>query len=68
MSSTREGVKSIIYSCINSNLSGGEFVGLNTKNQHKGDPIIVAPNPLVEIKTLRQKLWKMTVEKYGIDL
>ena len=68
MSSTREGVKSIIYSCINSNLSGGEFVGLNTKNQHKGDPIIVAPNPLAEIKKLRQKLWKMTVEKYGIDL
>ena len=43
-------------------------MGLNTKNQHKGDPIIVAPNPLAEIKTLRQKLWKMTVEKYGIDL
>ena len=43
-------------------------MGLNTKNQHKGDPIIVDPNPLAEIKTLRQKLWKMTVEKYGIDL
>jgi len=68
MSSSKEGVKSIIFSCINSRLNGGEFVGLNTKKQHKGDPIIVAPNPIVKIETQRNKLWQMTVEKYGIDL
>jgi len=68
MASSREGVKSIIFSCINQNLNGGEFVGLDTKRQHRGDPTIVKPNPIVEIEDQRNKLWQMTSEKCGIDL
>jgi len=68
MSSSKEGAKSIIFSCVDPGLIGGEFVGLNTINQHKGDPIIVDPNPIVEIETQRNKLWQMTVKKSGIDL
>ena len=68
MASSREGVKSIIFSCINQNLNGGEFVGLDTKRQHRGNPAIVKPNPIVEIEYQRNKLWQMTSEKCGIDL
>lgn len=68
MASSREGVKSIIFSCINQNLNGGEFVGLDTKRQHRGNPAIVKPNPIVEIEDQRNKLWQMTSEKCGIDL
>ncbi|MEC7921623.1 MAG: hypothetical protein VYA06_05675, partial [Chloroflexota bacterium] len=68
MASSREGVKSIIFSCINQNLNGGEFVGLDTKRQHRGNPTIVKPNPIVEIEDQRNKLWQMTSEKCGIDL
>ena len=68
MASSREGVKSIIFSCINQNLNGGEFVGLDTKRQHRGNPAIVKPNPIVEIEEQRNKLWQMTSEKCGIDL
>ncbi|MBM01124.1 MAG: hypothetical protein CL762_00155 [Chloroflexi bacterium] len=68
MASTEEGIKSIIFSCINPNLNGGEFVGLNKKKQHRGDPIIVKPNPIVEIEEQRNKLWQMTSEKCGINL
>jgi len=49
-------------------VTGGEFVGLDTKRQVRGSPRVVEPNELVFNHILREKLWNKSVEITGIDL
>ena len=51
-----------------SQVKGGEFVGLNTKWQHRGRPKIVRPNQLAYDTSLRKLLWRKSVEITGVDL
>ena len=53
---------------VNNELIGGEFIGFNTKNQWKGDPKIVDPNPLCNDDNLRNLLWGKTSQLTGINL
>ena len=68
MASAKEGARPIIYAATDSNLKGGEFIGLDTKNQHKGFPKVVEPNPIANNSKTRSMLWKKTTAKCGIDL
>ncbi len=49
-------------------VTGGDFVGLDTKRQIRGNPKVVKPNELVFDQVLRKQLWKKSVEITGIDL
>jgi len=49
-------------------IKGGDFVGLDTKLQFRGNPKIVQPNQLALEKDLREKLWNLSVELTGEDL
>ncbi len=53
---------------LSSDVSGGDFIGLNTRKQYKGSPLIVSPNELAFDKELRQRLWGISAEITGIDL
>ena len=66
--STNVGVGPIYESIVNNELIGGEFIGFNTKNQWKGDPKIVDPNPLCNDDNLRNLLWGKTSQLTGINL
>lgn len=57
-----------LMATTSSNINGGEFVGLNTKTQFRGNPKIVKPNQLVFNKCLRAMLWEKSVEITGVDL
>ena len=65
---TKVGVKPIYESITNTNLRGGEFIGFDSKNQWKGNPKIVSPNPLCNNENLRKILWGKTKELTGIDI
>ena len=60
--------KPALTASLNSNIHGGDFVGLDTRKQYKGNPAIVTPNELAFDKELRLKLWDISVEITGIDL
>ena len=49
-------------------IKGGEFVGLHTKRQFRGKPIIVEPNKLAMDPILRERLWNKSVEITGVEL
>lgn len=49
-------------------VTGGDFVGLDTKRQVRGSPTVVKPNELVFDRDLRNQLWNKSVEITGIDL
>ena len=49
-------------------VKGGDFVGLDTKRQFRGRPVVVRPNELVFDKSLREKLWLKSIEITGVDL
>ena len=49
-------------------VTGGDFVGLDTKRQVRGNPKVVKPNELVFDQDLRKQLWNKSVEITGIDL
>ena len=49
-------------------VTGGDFVGLDTKRQVRGNPKVVEPNELVFNQVLREKLWDKSVEITGVDL
>tara|TARA_Y100000996_G_scaffold400222_1_gene370010 strand:+ start:359 stop:1420 length:1062 start_codon:yes stop_codon:yes gene_type:complete len=59
---------SAIMASLSSDVSGGDFIGLNTRKQYKGSPLIVSPNELAFDKELRQRLWGISAEITGIDL
>ena len=65
---TKVGVKPIYESITNTNLRGGEFIGFDSKNQWKGNPKIVGPNPLCNDENLRKILWGKTKKLTGIDI
>ncbi|MBL40747.1 MAG: hypothetical protein CL761_05475 [Chloroflexi bacterium] len=65
---TKVGVKPIYESITNTNFRGGEFIGFDSKNQWKGNPKIVSPNPLCNNENLRKILWGKTKELTGIDI
>ena len=62
------GIKPIYESISNQSLKGGEFIGFDTKNQWKGTPKIVEPNPICNSENLRKSLWGKTSELTGINL
>ena len=62
------GIKPIYESITNQHLNGGEFIGFDTKNQWKGNPVIVDPNPICNDGELRNLLWEKTQELTGINL
>ena len=62
------GIKPIYESITNQHLNGGEFIGFDTKNQWKGNPVIVEPNPICNDGELRNLLWEKTQELTGINL
>lgn len=62
------GIKPIYESITNQDLNGGEFIGFDTKNQWKGNPVIVEPNPICNDGELRNLLWEKTQELTGINL
>ena len=62
------GVAPIYESLVNPDLTGGEFIGFDTKNQWKGSPKIVDPNPLCNDDFLRNSLWEKTSKLTGINL
>ena len=62
------GIKPIYESMTNQHLNGGEFIGFDTKNQWKGNPVIVDPNPICNDEELRNLLWEKTQELTGINL
>ncbi len=49
-------------------INGGEFIGLDTNKQHRGNPKVVRPNQLAYDKSLREILWCKSVEITGVDL
>jgi len=49
-------------------VTGGDFIGLDTKRQVRGNPKVVKPNELVFDQDLRKQLWNKSVEITGIDL
>ena len=57
-----------LMATTSSQVKGGEFVGLNTKWQHRGSPKIVHPNQLAYDTNLREILWRKSVEITGVDL
>ena len=57
-----------IMAALSPEIKGGNFVGLDTKLQFRGNPKIVQPNQLALEKDLRQKLWNLSVELTGVDL
>lgn len=63
-----EAILPIIMAIMSSEVDGGDFVGFDSKNQFKGNPIIVTPNQLVYDELLRNKLWEISVEITGMDL
>jgi hypothetical protein len=62
-----EAAKPLLMACTEKNIQGGDFIGLDTRNQFKGNPVVVDPNPLVFNEKLRKILWKKAVDKTGID-
>jgi NAD(P)-dependent dehydrogenase (short-subunit alcohol dehydrogenase family) len=50
------------------NVNGGDFVGLDTKRQFRGRPVVVRPNELVFDQFLRETMWRKSVEISGVDL
>ena len=57
-----------LMAAASSNVKGGDFVGLDTKKQYKGSPLVVQPNILAFDKLLRAQLWQKSVEITGVDL
>jgi NAD(P)-dependent dehydrogenase (short-subunit alcohol dehydrogenase family) len=62
-----EAAKPLLMASTEKNLQGGDFIGLDTRNQFKGNPVVVDPNPLVFNEKLRKILWKKAVDMTGID-
>ena len=62
-----EAAKPLLMACTEKNIQGGDFIGLDTRNQFKGNPTVVDPNPLVFNEKLRKILWKKAVDITGID-
>jgi len=62
-----EAAKPLLMACTEKNIQGGDFIGLDTRNQFKGNPVVVDPNPLVFNEKLRKILWKKAVDMTGID-
>ena len=57
-----------LMAATRSNVKGGEFVGLDTTKQYRGSPKVVEPNQLAHDKSLRDTLWRKSVEITGVDL
>lgn len=57
-----------LMACSSLGVKGGDFVGLDTRKQYKGNPKIVRPNELALDKELRKQLWRKSIEFTGIDL
>jgi NAD(P)-dependent dehydrogenase (short-subunit alcohol dehydrogenase family) len=57
-----------VMAATSSTINGGEFVGLDTNKQHRGNPKVVRPNQLAHDKSLREILWCKSVEITGVDL
>jgi NAD(P)-dependent dehydrogenase (short-subunit alcohol dehydrogenase family) len=57
-----------LMAATSSNVKGGEFVGLDTTKQYRGSPKVVEPNQLAHDKSLRDTLWRKSVEITGVDL
>ncbi len=57
-----------VMAATSSIINGGEFVGLDTNKQHRGNPKVVRPNQLAHDKSLREILWCKSVEITGVDL
>ena len=52
-----EGALPLVMAATSTNINGGDFVGIDSKRQMKGDPKITQPNDLVFDDNLRIKLW-----------
>ena len=57
-----------IIAATSPNVGGGDFIGLDTKRQIRGNPAVVQPNELVFDPALREQLWDESVNITGIDL
>ena len=61
-----EGALPLVMAATSTNVNGGDFVGIDSKRQMKGDPQITQPNDLVFDDNLRIKLWQKTQEITGL--
>ena len=57
-----------IIAATSPNVDGGDFIGLDTKRQIRGNPAVVKPNELVFDQALREQLWDESVNITGMDL
>jgi NAD(P)-dependent dehydrogenase (short-subunit alcohol dehydrogenase family) len=57
-----------LIAVASSDVKGGDFVGLDSKNQFKGNPKIVQPNEIAFNEHLREKLWSESIKITGVDL
>ena len=57
-----------IIAATSPSVGGGDFIGLDTKRQIRGNPAVVKPNELVFDQALREQLWDESVNITGIDL
>ena len=64
--SAYEGALPLVIAAAGTNVKGGDFVGIDSKRQMKGDPKITQPNDLVFDDNLRIKLWQKTQEITGL--
>ena len=64
--SAYEGALPLVIAAAGTNVKGGDFVGIDSKRQMKGDPKITKPNDLVFDDNLRIKLWQKTQEITGL--
>jgi len=64
--SAYEGALPLVIAAAGTNVKGGDFVGIDSKRQMKGDSKITQPNDLVFDDNLRIKLWQKTQEITGL--
>ena len=64
--SAYEGALPLVIAAADTNVKGGDFVGIDSKRQMKGSPKITQPNDLVFDDNLRIKLWQKTQEITGL--
>jgi NAD(P)-dependent dehydrogenase (short-subunit alcohol dehydrogenase family) len=63
-----EAAMSALAAATSRDIRGGDFVGLHTKRQYRGNPKVVLPNTLAFDKRLRERLWSISQEITGVDL
>ena len=60
MQSTADGAKPTLYAALDNNLRGGEAIGPGGRNETRGPPRVVTPNPAARDEPARARLWAMS--------